>query len=187
MATTKNSGKQTVTPRRALPPVTTSASKSPETKDGKLDTTAATNPAVGIDPRATDDKNALDAAAGRVVGTPPTPTVDGADVDNSHPGAGGLAVGEVQPFSQLDPRTQETLERNGTDGPAKEADKDAGNVRRRSTKKDVEMVSATVPRAFTLTTDDGKQHRYEMGVQDIPRAHAEHAYAAANGVELNED
>jgi hypothetical protein len=183
MATTKNT-KPAAAPRRPLPPL---APKSPETGDGKLDTSAAANPKAGIDPRATDEKNALEAAAGRVVGTPPTPTVDGADVDNSHPGAGGLGFGETQPFSQLDPATQATLERNGTDGPAKDADAKDAPVRRRSTNKDVEKVSVTVPRGFTLTTDDGKQHRYEAGIQDIPREHAEHAYSAANGVELNED
>jgi hypothetical protein len=51
----------------------------------------------------------------------------------------------------------------------------------------VDLVSVTVPQAFNLTLDDHSRVRYEMGIQDMPREHAEHFYAKANGVEKNED
>jgi hypothetical protein len=45
-----------------------------------------------------------------------------------------------------------------------------------------EIVTAHVPRAFNLTTDDGHTLRISAGSQTMPRAHAEHFYAKANGV-----
>lgn len=52
-------------------------------------------------------------------------------------------------------------------------------------KKDV-MVSATVPKQFHLTDDEGTRHTYAAGIQDMPESHARHWYSAANGVEINE-
>lgn len=39
-----------------------------------------------------------------------------------------------------------------------------------------DTVSMSVHRAFNLTDDLGIQHRYEVGIQDMPRHHAEHFY-----------
>jgi hypothetical protein len=48
----------------------------------------------------------------------------------------------------------------------------------------IELVTAVVPKAFTLTLDDHSVARYETGTQDMPRAHAEHWYSKAQGVEI---
>ena len=47
-----------------------------------------------------------------------------------------------------------------------------------------EMVMATVTKAFRLTLDSYREVVYEPGVQEMPRSHAEHWYAKANGVKL---
>lgn len=49
-----------------------------------------------------------------------------------------------------------------------------------------EMVSVTVPRGYNLTLDNGDTKRYESGIQDMPRSHAEHWYSKAHDVELND-
>ena len=161
--TTKDVSDDTVAARRdgGTPGVNAEA---PQTADGELDARAASNPLVGIDPRATDDLNALNNAAGRVVAAPPTPTVETAKTANDEPGAGGHPLEAPQ-----------TPDANAV-----------AAVKRRPSAKDVEMVSVTVPRAFILNDDGGVKHNYGPGVQDMPRSHAEHYYAAANGVEINE-
>jgi hypothetical protein len=40
---------------------------------------------------------------------------------------------------------------------------------------------------MNLHDDAVVMHKYEPGVQDMPREHAEHWYAKALGLELNED
>jgi hypothetical protein len=53
--------------------------------------------------------------------------------------------------------------------------------------KKEELVSVTVHTAFNLTPDDGSERiRYETGVQDIPRSHADHWYSAPH-LDKNED
>lgn len=52
--------------------------------------------------------------------------------------------------------------------------------------KDGDDVTVVVPKAFTFTTDDHKQVKYGIGIQDMPRAHAEHWFSKAHGVEIKE-
>jgi hypothetical protein len=53
--------------------------------------------------------------------------------------------------------------------------------------KKEDLVSVTVHTAFNLTPDDGSERiRYETGVQDIPRSHADHWYSAPH-LDKNED
>jgi len=47
-----------------------------------------------------------------------------------------------------------------------------------------DMVTAIVPRQFRLTDDAFREHIYEVGIQEMPRAHAEHKYSVANGVTI---
>lgn len=54
-------------------------------------------------------------------------------------------------------------------------------------RKKSELVSVTLPVPMNLHDDAGVMHKYEPGVQDMPREHAEHWYAKALGLELNED
>lgn len=49
-----------------------------------------------------------------------------------------------------------------------------------------DLVSVTVHTPFKLTDDDGVQHHYHAGTQDVPREHADHWYAAHH-LEKNED
>lgn len=46
------------------------------------------------------------------------------------------------------------------------------------------MVTVVVPKAFNLTCDDGSVIRYEVGIQDMPKAHATNWYAQAQGVTI---
>lgn len=50
--------------------------------------------------------------------------------------------------------------------------------------EDEDMVTAIVPTSFQLTLDDHAHVKYEAGTQDMPRAHAEHWFAVAMGVEI---
>lgn len=121
------------------------------------DDKAATTPTPGIDPRVTAEAQAQNEAAHRVIAAAPTPTVESAATANDHPGIGG-------------------------DTPT-----DADHLpRRRAKVKKVETVSVTVPKTFTITDDNGEKFTYHQGIQDIDREHAEHWYAAAHGVEINE-
>lgn len=43
-------------------------------------------------------------------------------------------------------------------------------------------VMVNVPRPFILTDDGYNEHKYVMGQQWMPEAHADHSYAIANGV-----
>lgn len=45
-------------------------------------------------------------------------------------------------------------------------------------------VLATIPKAFKLTDDDHNPHTYPVGTYMMPRDHAMHWYAKANGVKL---
>lgn len=56
---------------------------------------------------------------------------------------------------------------------------------RRRTKVE-DLVSVTVHTPFKLTDDNGVQHHYHAGTQDVPREHAAHWYAAHH-LEKNED
>ncbi len=47
-----------------------------------------------------------------------------------------------------------------------------------------DMVTAIVPKAFRLTDDAFREHLYDVGIQEMPRAHAEHKYSIANGVTI---
>lgn len=47
-----------------------------------------------------------------------------------------------------------------------------------------QMVTATVPVAFTLTLDDHRAVHYEAGTQEMPKDDAEHWFAKAQGVEI---
>ena len=49
---------------------------------------------------------------------------------------------------------------------------------------DDDMVTAIIPTAFQLTLDNHHHVKYEAGTQDMPRAHAEHWFAVAMGVEI---
>jgi hypothetical protein len=46
----------------------------------------------------------------------------------------------------------------------------------------VDMVTATVPKAFTLRLDHFREINFKAGVQEMERSHAEHWYSKANGV-----
>ncbi len=48
-------------------------------------------------------------------------------------------------------------------------------------------VEVNVPKAFKLTDDAHEVHEYGVGRQQMLKAHAEHFYAQANGVEIIED
>lgn len=47
-----------------------------------------------------------------------------------------------------------------------------------------DMVTVIVPKAFRLTDDAFREHAYDVGIQEMPRAHAEHNYSVANGVTI---
>lgn len=49
---------------------------------------------------------------------------------------------------------------------------------------DEEQVEVDIPHAFKLTDDGHVTHDYSAGHHSIPRSHAEHPYAIANGVKL---
>lgn len=86
-----------------------------------------------------------------------------------------------------DPRTTESASAPA-DATATAQPPEDDDVRpRRKSKPEEELVSVTVPRKFKLTKDDGMVVDIEAGIQDLPRGLAEHWYAKANGVELNED
>lgn len=54
-------------------------------------------------------------------------------------------------------------------------------------RKKKDDVKCRVPRAFRLTLDDARVIEIDAGMQFLPRAQAEHWYAAANGVEVVEE
>lgn len=47
-----------------------------------------------------------------------------------------------------------------------------------------DIVMASVPKGFRLTLDTYREVVYEAGAQQMPRSHAEHWYAKANGVKV---
>lgn len=47
-----------------------------------------------------------------------------------------------------------------------------------------DMVTVIVPKQFRLTDNAFREHAYEVGIQEMPRAHAEHKYSKANGVTI---
>lgn len=47
-----------------------------------------------------------------------------------------------------------------------------------------DRVTVRIPRGFILTDDLGRPFTYARGIEDMPRAHAEHWYSKANGVEI---
>lgn len=49
---------------------------------------------------------------------------------------------------------------------------------------EVEMATAIVPKAFTLTLDSHQPVRYEAGTQEMPLAHATHWFSRAMGVKV---
>ena len=49
---------------------------------------------------------------------------------------------------------------------------------------DQDLVAVFVPHPFILTTSGHRETHYDAGVQDMPRAHAEHDYSRAHGVEI---
>jgi hypothetical protein len=57
---------------------------------------------------------------------------------------------------------------------------------RRVALKELEMVEATITKPFRITADDGGVHEYAVGTKKIPREHAEHWYAKAHGVTIND-
>lgn len=48
-----------------------------------------------------------------------------------------------------------------------------------------DVVTTIVPKTFQLTGNDHRVVAYEAGIIDMPRAHAEHWYAKAQGVEIH--
>lgn len=48
-----------------------------------------------------------------------------------------------------------------------------------------DLITVHVPAAFIITQDDHVQVSYQVGTQDMPRAHAEHWYAQAVGVKVH--
>lgn len=54
---------------------------------------------------------------------------------------------------------------------------------RKEAQEDCEVITVTVPRRFVLTDNNGHEHTYEVGIQEMPRHHAEHWYAKNHGVE----
>lgn len=48
----------------------------------------------------------------------------------------------------------------------------------------VDTVTATVPKAFILRLDHFREIAFKAGVQEMERAHAEHWYSLANGVQV---
>ena len=48
----------------------------------------------------------------------------------------------------------------------------------------VDMVTATVPKAFILRLDHFREIQFKAGVQEMERAHADHWYSKANGVTI---
>lgn len=79
----------------------------------------------------------------------------------------------VKAASTTDPR-------QGTDDAAKGDAKETASAPAPSKRKraafDEEAVSMSVHTAFNLTDDLGIMHRYEVGIQDMPKSHAEHFY-----------
>lgn len=49
---------------------------------------------------------------------------------------------------------------------------------------DSSKVTVVIPKSFNLTLDDRTVVAYKAGTQNIPREHAEHWYAKANGVTI---
>ena len=47
-----------------------------------------------------------------------------------------------------------------------------------------ELVTAIIPRRFTLTLDDGAVVVYDAGTREIPRSHAEHWWSRVQGVTI---
>jgi len=47
-----------------------------------------------------------------------------------------------------------------------------------------EMVTVIIPIAFIHRPDHNSSFRYEIGIQEIPKSHAEHPFAKACGVKL---
>ncbi len=46
------------------------------------------------------------------------------------------------------------------------------------------LVMTTVPKAFTLTLDNGTSKHYEAGANKMPKSHADHWYAKAHGTKI---
>lgn len=46
-----------------------------------------------------------------------------------------------------------------------------------------DLVTVTAPKAFTLTLDTHQKVQYGAGIQEMPREHADHWWAIANGVQ----
>lgn len=122
--------------------------------------TSADAPAVGIDPR----------------------TVDGAAHEDSQdiPGAGyvdqqgGLHAAPPTP-------TRESAATANDEPGAGSSTGDAPPVSRHQLMRTGDLVKVHVAKAFTLTDGLG-EHRYEVGVNEMPAEHVDHWYAKAHGV-----
>ena len=58
-------------------------------------------------------------------------------------------------------------------------------VRARLQEDTVDMVVAVIPQEFKLMDVGHQPTEYKAGTRNIPRAHAEHWYAIANGVKIH--
>jgi hypothetical protein len=57
----------------------------------------------------------------------------------------------------------------------------------RTSPDDRDLVTAIVPKPFKFTCDDGTTIDYDVGVQDMPKKHANHWWSKAQGVSIKED
>lgn len=94
------------------------------------------------------------------VAAPPTPnTTNNLESANQAPGVGGLSLEEANRAEQA--------------------------PRRRVKAESMVKVKATRT-PFNLTDDNGNMHSYPAGTTEMPASHANHWYAEANGVEIDE-
>lgn len=84
-------------------------------------------------------------------------------------------------------KIEQTKPAEKTPSPIAQGQPGTGGDEPRPRKKREETVSCTVPKAFKLQLDHGETVDIREGIQDLPRSHADHWYAKANGVEINEE
>lgn len=94
--------------------------------------------------------------------------------------------GNVPPPVVKNPLAPPGASEKDHDALANSTDGTGANKPVRERKKIEDLVSVTVPQRFNLTLDHGVVVEYAAGIQDMPKSHAEHWYAKANGVETNE-
>jgi hypothetical protein len=159
------------------PAASATKAAAPAVKRTPLTPERAPSPRVSADPRdgndagtdntrdpavdAAVDKEATDAvrAADAVVAAAPTPNQNNDLEDaNKHPGAGGLANAATLGGTTVGPRKRAKL----------------------ASDEEVEVEPTT--KHFQMLDDNHQMHVYPVGTTRMPKEHAEHWYAEANGV-----